>query len=187
MKTNEKGNTMNLDTYDIETNALDKPDIVVFDIDGTLADVAPFLHHLVSHPDSARDWNGFHEAVIDAKPKGDVLSMYALYAQRGAHIVLLTSRPVSWEQSTSEWLWKWGIQYNELIMRPTKDRRPAEEYKLDALEALMQKYNIVHVFDDHPEVIRICGELGLPRTKVPGYEEASAMMEDLSSSKEWVA
>jgi len=173
MKTNEKDNEM--------------VDVVVFDIDGTLADVDPFLHHLVSHPDSPRDWNAFHEATIDAIPKTDVLAMHALYAQRGAYIVLLTSRPVSWEDTTSEWLWKWGIHHNELIMRPTKDRRPAEEYKLDALELLQEKYRITHVFDDHPEVIRICGELGIPNTKIPGYEEAVVKMEEMANSEVWVA
>ena len=185
MQTDKKGKTVNLDTYDIEANEV--TDIVVFDIDGTLADVEPFLHHLVSHPDSPRDWNAFHEATIDARPKADVLAMHALYAQRGAVIVLLTSRPVAWEDTTSEWLWKWGIQYDDLMMRPSNNRRPAEEYKLDALEGLKERYNIVHVFDDHPEVIRICGELGIPNTKIPGYEEASVKMEEMANSEVWAA
>ena len=30
----------------------------------------------------------------------------------------------------------------------------------------------------------MCNELGLPNTKVPGYEEASAMMEDLAKQRE---
>ena len=42
-------------------------DVVIFDIDGTLADVDEFLHYLVHRPDSPRDWEGFHRAVGKAK------------------------------------------------------------------------------------------------------------------------
>ena len=69
-----------------------------------------------------------------------------------------------------------------------KDKRSAPEYKREELMKLMSEgFNIVHVFDDHPGVIEVCNELGLPNTKVPGYEEASAMMEDLAKSEKWVS
>ena len=77
-------------------------DAVIFDIDGTLADVDEFLHHLVHRPDSPRDWEGFHTAVGKAKVKLDVLSMLHLYQHRGVHTILLTSRNVEWHEETHQ-------------------------------------------------------------------------------------
>ena len=89
---------------------------------------------------------------------------------------------------STDWLWKWGVDYDRLIMRGMKDKRSAPEYKREELMKLKSEgFNIVHVFDDHPGVIEVCNELGLPNTKVPGYEEASAMMEDLAKSEKWAA
>ena len=79
-------------------------DAVIFDIDGTLADVDEFLHHLVHRPDSPRDWQGFHTEVGKAKVKLEVLSMLHLYQHRGVYTILLTSRNVEWQEETMEWL-----------------------------------------------------------------------------------
>ena len=161
-------------------------DMVVFDLDGTLANIEPYLHFLVEHPDSPRDWYGFHKSVYGATPKADVLAMYSLYAMREIEVVILTSRQRDWEDVSTDWLWKWGVDYDRLIMRGMKDKRSAPEYKREELMKLKSEgFNIVHVFDDHPGVIEVCNELGLPNTKVPGYEEASAMMEDLANSEKW--
>ena len=154
-------------------------DAVIFDIDGTLADVDEFLHHLVHRPDSPRDWEGFHTAVGEAKVKQDILSMLHLYEIRGVHIILLTSRNIEWFNETVAWLGKNHIDYDMLVMRSKNDRRPAPEFKEDRLKRIMLEYNIVHLFDDHPGVCGVAKELGIPVTKVPGYEEASLMMEEL--------
>ena len=154
-------------------------DAVIFDIDGTLADVDEFLHHLVHRPDSPRDWQGFHREVGKAKVKLDVLSMLHLYQFRGVHVILLTSRNIEWFNETVSWLGKNHIDYDMLVMRSKGDRRSAPEFKEDRLKRIMLEYNIVHLFDDHPGVCGVAEELGIPVTKVPGYEEASLMMEEL--------
>ena len=185
---NNKVNSMdNLSDLDMERMIMaGSTDMVVFDLDGTLADIEPYLHFLVEHPDSPRDWYGFHQSVYGATPKADVLAMYSLYAMRDIEVVILTSRQRDWEDVSSDWLWKWGVDYDRLIMRGMKDKRSAPEYKREELMNLMSEgFNIVHVFDDHPGVIKVCEGLGLPNTKVPGYEEASAMMEDLANSEKW--
>jgi uncharacterized HAD superfamily protein len=154
-------------------------DAVIFDIDGTLADVDEFLHHLVHRPDSPRDWQGFHREVGKAKVKLDVLSMLHLYQHRGVYTILLTSRNVDWQKETMGWLKKNNITYDVLMMRSKGDRRSAPEFKEDRFKKISQDFNIVQVFDDHPGVVGVAEELGIPVTKVPGYEEASLMMEEL--------
>jgi uncharacterized HAD superfamily protein len=154
-------------------------DAVIFDIDGTLADVDEFLHHLVHRPDSPRDWKGFHTAVGKAKVKQDVLSMLKLYTIRNINIILLTSRNEEWRGETVGWLKKNHIPYDVLMMRSKGDRRSAPEFKEDRFKKISQDWNIVQVFDDHPGVCGVAKELGIPVTKIPGYEEASLMMEEL--------
>ena len=154
-------------------------DAVIFDLDGTLADVDEFLHHLVHRPDSPRDWQGFHTEVGKAKVKLDVLSMLHLYQHRGVYTILLTSRNVEWQEETMGWLKKNNITYDVLMMRSKGDRRSAPEFKEDRFKKISQDFNIVRVFDDHPGVCGVAEELGIPVTKVPGYEEASLMMEEL--------
>ena len=63
---NERNNKVNsmehLSDVDMERMIMaGSTDMVVFDLDGTLADIEPYLHFLVQHPDSPRDWNGFHQ------------------------------------------------------------------------------------------------------------------------------
>ncbi len=154
-------------------------DEVIFDIDGTLADVDEFLHHLVHRPDSPRDWQGFHREVGKAKVKLDVLSMLHLYQIRDVYVILLTSRNVEWKGETVNWLKKNNITFDRLMMRSKGDRRSAPEFKEDRFKKIMQEFNIVQVFDDHPGVVGVAKELGIPVTKIPGYEEASLMMEEL--------
>jgi len=154
-------------------------DAVIFDIDGTLADVNEFLHHLVHRPDSPRDWEGFHRAVGKAKVKLDVFYMLKLYNVRNITVILLTSRNEEWRAETAKWLKKKHIPYDVLMMRSKGDDRSAPEFKEDRFKKIMQEFNIVQVFDDHPGVCGVAEELGIPVTKVPGYEEASLMMEEL--------
>jgi len=154
-------------------------DAVIFDIDGTLADVNEFLHHLVHRPDSPRDWEGFHRAVGKAKVKLDVFYMLKLYNVRNITVILLTSRNEEWRAETAKWLKKKHIPYDVLMMRSKVDDRSAPEFKEDRFKKIMQEFNIVQVFDDHPGVCGVAEELGIPVTKVPGYEEASLMMEEL--------
>ena len=154
-------------------------DAVVFDVDGTLADVDEFLHHLAHRPDSPRDWKGFHTAVGKAKVKMEVYAMLQLYLMRDVTVIILTSRNKEWKQETENWLGRNQIRYDKLVMRSKGDRRSAPEFKEEKLKKISQKYNIVQVFDDHPGVVGVAKELGIPVTKVPGYEEASLMMEEL--------
>ena len=75
---NERNNKVNsmehLSDVDMERMIMaGSTDMVVFDLDGTLADIEPYLHFLVQHPDSPRDWYGFHQQSYWAAPKADVL------------------------------------------------------------------------------------------------------------------
>ena len=78
-----------------------KPTAYIFDVDGTLANVDPYLHHVRG---SDRDYDAFHEASIDALPNFEVVQMLneAFFDQM--HIIIVTSRKETWRGLTSYWL-----------------------------------------------------------------------------------
>ena len=151
---------------------------VVFDIDGTLADVRDYLHHLVHRPDAPRNWDKFHHEAMEAPVKKDVLALLDFFhSVCGYTIILLTSRNEMYYYQTNTWLVKNNIPHHALVMRSKNDRRPSEDVKQQKVEWLQTMYDIKHFYDDHPEVCERLESMGYNVTKIPGYEEDRLFME----------
>ena len=105
-----------------------KPLAYIFDVDGTLANVDPYLHYVRG---SNRDYEAFHEASIDALPNIEVVEMlnHAFFDQM--HVIIVTSRKEKWRGLTSYWLAKNDIGHHALSMRSDEDDRPDYEVKKD--------------------------------------------------------
>jgi FMN phosphatase YigB (HAD superfamily) len=140
---------------------------VIFDVDGTLANVDPYLH-LVRGPN--RDYNAFHEASIDALPNFEVVEMLnqAFFDQK--HIIIVTSRKENWRGLTSQWLAKNDIGNHALYMRKDDDNRPDYEVKKDILIQIKKYWNVIHAVDDNPNVIRLWEDHGIPTTKIGTWD-----------------
>jgi FMN phosphatase YigB (HAD superfamily) len=144
-----------------------KPTAYIFDVDGTLANVDPYIH-LVRGPN--RDYNAFHEASIDALPNFDVVEMLnqAFFDQK--HILIVTSRKEKWRGLTSLWLAKNDIGHHALYMRKDDDNRPDYEVKKDILVQINKHWHVVHAVDDNPNVIRLWEDYGIPTTKIGTWD-----------------
>jgi len=140
---------------------------VIFDVDGTLANVDPYIH-LVRGPN--RDYDAFHEASIDALPNFEVVQMLneAFFDQR--QIIIVTSRKENWRGLTSRWLAKNDIGHHALYMRKDDDNRPDYEVKKDILIQIKKHWNVVHAVDDNPHVIKLWEEHGIPTTKIGTWD-----------------
>ena len=157
---------------------------VVFDIDGTLADVRDYLHHLVHRPDSPRDWDRFHNEAMEAPVKKDVLALLDFhYSICNEMIILMTSRNEMYRDQTKYWLIKNNIPHHLLVMRSKGDRRPSEDVKQGKVEWLQTKYDMKHFYDDHPEVCERIENMGYNVTKIPGYEEDRLFMEKYKNAE----
>ena len=88
-----------------------KPLAYIFDVDGTLANVDPYLHYVRG---SDRDYEAFHEASVDALPNIEVVEMLnnAFFDQM--HVIIVTSRKETWRGLTSYWLAKNDIGHHAL-------------------------------------------------------------------------
>ena len=144
-----------------------KPTAHIYDVDGTLANVDPYLHHVRG---SNRDYNAFHEASIDALPNFEVVEMLnqSFFDQR--HIIIVTSRKETWRGLTSSWLAKNDIGHHALYMRSDDDNRPDYEVKKDILLKIKNHWNVIHAVDDNPNVIRLWEEQGIPTTKIGTWD-----------------
>ena len=139
----------------------------IFDVDGTLANVDPYLHH-VRGPN--KDYEAFHEASVGALPNIEVVEMlnHAFFDQM--HIIIVTSRKEKWRGLTSYWLAKNDIGHHALYMRSDDDNRPDYEVKKDILLKIKNHWNVIHAVDDNPNVIRLWEDHGIPTTKIGNWD-----------------
>lgn len=139
----------------------------IFDVDGTLANVDPFIHHVRG---SNKDYDAFHEASVDALPNFEVVQMLneAFFDQM--HIIIVTSRKEVWRGITSYWLAKNDIGHHALYMRKDNDNRPDYEVKEDILLEIKKHWNVLHAVDDNPSVIKLWENYGINTTKIGTWD-----------------
>ncbi len=139
----------------------------IFDVDGTLANVDPFLYHIRG---GKKDYDAFHEASMDALPNIEVLEMLNNAVSDGHSIVVVTARRESWRPHTSMWLAKNNIRSHAMFMRGDTDYRPDYEVKKDILDKINSTWTVVHAVDDNPNVIALWEENGIPTTKIGTWD-----------------
>ncbi|MDP5228517.1 MULTISPECIES: hypothetical protein [Arthrobacter] len=102
---------------------------MIFDVDGTLCDVRSIRHHVSPPPGSTSfkaDFDAFHGASIDCPPHEAVLELLLRAHGAGLAILVVTGRAEKWSFVTTMWLGEHGIPFDELMMRPRGDSRPAD-------------------------------------------------------------
>jgi predicted kinase len=134
------------------------PDVIISDIDGTVAHMngkrGPFEWHRVGVDDA--DWS--------------VIRMLKTWTDRGEKLIMLSGRDESCRKETEEWLKEKGIHFHKLLMRPTGDFRKDSIIKAEIYEKeLKGKYNIIMIYDDRDQVVETWRSLGLKCAQVePG-------------------
>lgn len=139
---------------------------VIFDIDGTLAEVGHRLHHL----EGEKDWSSFFRDMQDDAPIEPIATLArllhkAVEAQHGLDAVLIvTARPdrEDWMQTTLDWLEVHGIPYDAIYFRSENDTRPDQVVKADILKRILADgYEPVLVIDDRPQVVKMWRDHGI--------------------------
>lgn len=137
-------------------------DIVIVDLDGTLACGQHRLHLLpsVENRHLTECWDEFNLACAGDAPIEDTIAIVnSLYAQ-GYHIVILTGRCDVAKEFTVEWLQLHDVCYDQLIMRKAGDHRQDIVLK----EAVLREIGldkIICAFDDLPHVVSHIRSLGI--------------------------
>lgn len=144
-----------------------KPTAHIYDVDGTLANVDPYLHYVRV---SNRDYDAFHKASIGALPNIEVVQMLNNAVSDRHDILIVTSRKEKYRGLTSMWLAKNNIRSHALFMRADNDSRPDYEAKKDMLDNITKLWDVVHAVDDNPNVIRLWEDNGIPTTKIGTWD-----------------
>ena len=151
---------------------MNKPKAIIFDMDGTLANVSGIRHYLRPTPPSrSKNFDAFHAESVDCPPNHAVLNHAMVAYLLGYKIIIVTARRARWRHHTAWWLALHGVPSDAMFMRGDKDNRPDYYVKSDILDAILHTWDVVHAVDDNPAVIALWNERGIPTTIVEGWED----------------
>lgn len=150
-----------------------RPTAVIFDMDGTLADVSSIRHLVAGGPQNnySKNFTAFHEQSVNVPPHHEVVAM-AHQAKKAGHAVLIvTARGARFRPHTAMWLAQNNVPSDAMYMRADNDHRPDYEVKRDIHDRISKSWDVVHAVDDNPNVLRLWREKNIPTTRIPGWEE----------------
>lgn len=135
-----------------------KQKIIIFDIDGTLADCRHREKYLHKKP---KDWKAFFsQADADLPIEGMRLLNQIVFESRKFKVVLCTGRHEGMRAGTQAWLKKHDFYYDELYMRKEGDFRQDYVVKKEMLD-LFVKNDIAFVIDDRQQAVDMWRREGL--------------------------
>lgn len=146
---------------------------VIFDMDGTLADVSSIRHHIVPPTPMPKGWHkdfdSFHRESVNVPANSNVVDHAIRAHVLGNAILIVTARRAMYRHHTAWWLALNGVPSDALYMRGDKDGREDYLVKRDILAAIRTSWNPIHAIDDNPSVIALWESEGIPTTIVEGF------------------
>lgn len=132
-------------------------EIVIFDIDGTLADVSERIHHVRQKP---KNWNAFFQGMAQDKAIHSMVRLCNVLYSSGMKIILCSGRSEEHRPETVQWMAEKGVNYHELILRRDGDRRSDTVVKREML-ADIDKSQVLFVVEDRSRVVEMWRSEGL--------------------------
>ncbi len=125
---------------------------IIFDVDGTIADVEHRRHFVTQKP---ADWKSFKEFTVDDTPVQWVVDIAKRFIAQGDDVAFFSARNESQRGITEEQISKWvGDGHKGLFLRPDGDFRPDEEFKSDLADKFEEFGGKIDlVFDDRNKVV----------------------------------
>ena len=132
-------------------------ELVIFDIDGTLADISQRIRHIQTKP---KNWNAFNAGMAKDKAIRSIVRLCNILYAAGLRIVLCSGRNEKNRPETIEWLAQEGVNYHELLLRKDEDFRSDAVVKREILKGL-DKTRILFVVEDRGRVVEMWRSEGL--------------------------
>ena len=138
--------------------------VVIFDIDGTLADGEHRQHHVRPVEGKKKNWPAYNDGMANDRLHLHVAQMYwTLRDNKLFELYIVSGREDQFRDVTENWLFENRINsYKALYMRKTGDYRGDDLVKEEILNTHFDKSKILCVFDDRPRVIRMWRRNGIP-------------------------
>jgi predicted kinase len=154
----------------LENDMLPFRDIIICDIDGTIADLTHRLHYVWGE---TKDWPSFFDLVGQDKFRDDVWKEVINNAfDHDAEVIFVSGRSDITRSDTVDWIREHtALETFKLLMRQSWDRRDDTVVKREMYDKYLSRMRVVRVYDDRPRVIRMWRELGLDVVDVGTGEE----------------
>lgn len=150
-----------------------KPEAVILDVDGTLMDVRPVIHHVIG---AQRDVDAFVAGTEFCPTMPEAIEFCVKHHERGRVIVVVSARDPRWFSLTVNQLDRFlPCPYEGPYIKDNGDTRHDVIFKLDIFLMLRERYDIVAAIDDHPGVVDLFTDLGVPEvieTSFTTYDES---------------
>jgi hypothetical protein len=125
--------------------------IVIFDIDGTLANAEHRLHWIQTQP---KNWRAFNAGIPDDPPIESVCQLARTLYKSGSTVLFCTGRSIEVKDLTVAWLDRHDIRGSTLYMRSRGDHRPDFEVKEELLKRIVRDHGQPDlVFEDRQQVV----------------------------------
>lgn len=143
--------------------------IVLFDIDGTLADIKQRRSILEENP---HNWAQFFQLMGDDSPNQNIVELYSLIqSSQQYECIIVSGRPEQYRQLTEKWLTWNGIEFERLFMRQQDDNRADHIIKEEILDRLLSEgKEIAFVVDDRKSVVDMWRRRGLTCLQCADYD-----------------
>lgn len=137
-----------------------KKQTVLFDIDGTLANIA---HRRVFLDREPADWKAFNNAMGDDTLNTPIVDLYRTLEGSGVYeIIIVTGRNEKFRKLTEQWLAWNEIPFTRLLMRQDNDQRADHIIKEEILNLLRDEgKEIAFVVDDRQQVVDMWRRQGI--------------------------
>ena len=136
--------------------------LVVFDIDGTLANIEHRLDYVRSKP---KNWKAFDAGIPNDKVNEPVAKVFNALYNEGHDILFASGRNERSREATVSWLDANGFWWPgaKLYMRKADDFRGDDIVKQEILDQIIADYGKKPdmVFDDRPRVVRMWRDAGI--------------------------
>ena len=132
-------------------------EIVIFDIDGTLADVSERIHHVKKKP---KNWNAFFQGMAQDKAIHSMVRLCNVLYESGVKILLCSGRSEEHRPQTVQWLAQQGVNYHELVLRSDGDQRTDTIVKREMLAGI-DRSKVLFVVEDRSRVVEMWRSEGL--------------------------
>lgn len=125
--------------------------VIVFDIDGTLANIEHRRGFVASKP---KNFKAFNAAIPQDTPHEEIVFLAKTFADQGHTVLLCSGRGEESRDITIDQMGNFGVRFDKLFMRKEGDYRADNIVKVELLADIRKQFGEPYLwFDDRKQVV----------------------------------
>lgn len=125
--------------------------VIVFDIDGTLANIEHRRAFVATKP---KNWKAFNAGIPNDTPHEDIVWLTRRLYTHDTTVVLCSGRGEEQREVTEKQMKDFGVTFDKLYMRPARDHRQDSIVKVELLQQIRAEFGEPFLwFDDRSQVV----------------------------------